>query len=172
MCHYEKQLKETQAQHEKAQEDLQRKYSEERQGMEKEVEGLQAQASELQGELMRVRQEAESRWTIEKSSLQICLEEKASLLEHLKVQHEQELQTRLEEAQEGFSRERKEWLQTKVQLEVEMRTWAQTLQEEKAELEDGLHRQMQELVEKHALENEQLLRDLAEEHQLELQECR
>uniref|UniRef100_A0ABM5FC83 Ninein isoform X1 n=1 Tax=Pogona vitticeps TaxID=103695 RepID=A0ABM5FC83_9SAUR len=168
MCHYEKQLEATKTHYEKEQENLQRRYSEERRTMGQRADRLQAQVAELQGELMAVRQE----WTLEKGNLQRRLEEKASLLEHLEAQHERELQARLEGAQEDFSRERSELIQAKAQLEETMRTLAQTIQEEKAQLEEGFHQQLQQLLEKHSLDKEQLLHDLAEKHQQELQERR
>ncbi|XP_053098462.1 ninein isoform X3 [Hemicordylus capensis] len=175
MRHYEKQLEESRGRCDKEQENLQRKYGQERQVLEQQMDCLQLQVAELQEELARLRQEVQevdSQRSAEKSSLQMCLEEKASLAEHLKLQHEGELQARLQEAQETFSREREELIQAGVWMEEKMGALAQTVQEEKAELEHGFHEQLQRMMEKHAVEKEQLRRELGAKHQQELQEER
>ncbi|XP_063146634.1 ninein isoform X2 [Candoia aspera] len=169
VCHYEKQLEETKANCEKGQENLQQKYCQEREVLEEQIECLQTQVSELQGQLARLRQ-ASSQQSVEENSLQICMDEKASLMESLKISHERELQARLKEAEENFSHEKKELIQSKVWLEERMRALAQTIQEEKMELENGLHEKLQRLMEKHALEMDQLQQELLRVHQQELQE--
>ncbi|XP_061443222.1 ninein-like [Rhineura floridana] len=175
MCHYEKQLKEAEARCEMEQENLQRTHAQERRALEQQVGCLQPQVSELQGELARLKQEwqeVDSQREVESSSLQACLEEKATLVGQLKLQHLRELQARLEEAQADFSHEREELIQAGVWMEEKMRALAQTVQEEKAELEDGFHNQLQRLIEKHSLDKEQLRQELAGKYWQELKEER
>ncbi|KAM6467372.1 ninein isoform 3-T6 [Liasis olivaceus] len=169
VCHYEKQLEETKASCEKGQENLQQKYCQERQVLEEQIECLQAQVSELQGQLARLSQ-GSSQQSVEENSLQICMDEKASLMECLQINHERELQARLKEAEDNFSHEKEELIQSKAWLEERMRTLAQTIQEEKMELENGFHEKLQKLMEKHALEMDQLQQELLRVHQQELQE--
>uniref|UniRef100_A0A8C6XA35 Ninein n=1 Tax=Naja naja TaxID=35670 RepID=A0A8C6XA35_NAJNA len=169
VCHYEKQLEETKANYEEGQENLQEKYHQERQVLEEQIGCLQIQISELQGQLASLRQ-ANSQENVEGNSLQICMDEKAGLIESLKIDHERELQARLKEAEENFSHEKEELIQSKAWLEERMRTLAQATQEEKIELENGFHEKLQRLMEKHALEMEQLQQELLREHQRELQE--
>ncbi|XP_032092654.1 ninein isoform X2 [Thamnophis elegans] len=169
VCHYEKQLEETKANYEEGQENLQEKYCQERQLLEEQVGCLQVQVSELQGQLASLRQ-ANSQQNVEGNSFQMCMDEKASLIECLKIDHERELQTRLKEAEENFSHEKEELIQSKAWLEERMRTLAQAIQEEKMELENGFHEKLQRVMEKHALEMEQLQQELLREHQRELQE--
>ncbi|XP_060549800.1 ninein isoform X4 [Pantherophis guttatus] len=169
VCHYEKQLEETKANYEEGQENLQEKYCQERQLLEEQIGCLQVQISELQGQLTSLRQ-ANSQQNIEGNSLQVCMNEKASFIECLKIDHERELQARLKEAEENFSHEKEELIQSKAWLEERMRTLAQAIQEEKMELENGFHEKLQRLMEKHTLEMEQLQQELLREHQRELQE--
>ncbi|XP_026554548.1 ninein isoform X5 [Pseudonaja textilis] len=169
VCHYEKQLEETKANYEEGQENLQEKYCQERQVLEEQIGCLQIQISELQGQLESLRQ-ANSQQNVEGNSLQICMDEKASLIECLKIDHERELQAKLKEAEENFSHEKEDLIQSKAWLEERMRTLAQATQEEKIELENGFHEKLQRLMEKHTLEMEQLQQELLREHQRELQE--
>ncbi|KAH0620223.1 hypothetical protein JD844_020281 [Phrynosoma platyrhinos] len=142
-------------------ETLQQKFSEERQSLESQVEHLQAQVGELQQELVRVQQEAESRQSVEQSDLHVFLEEEADRKAHSALQYETELQARLKEAQESFSHEREELVQARVWLEEKMRGLAEAVQKEKAELENGFQQQLQQLLDQHTQEKEDLRRDLA-----------
>ncbi|KAM3852667.1 ninein isoform 3-T3 [Vipera latastei] len=169
VCHYEKQLEETKANYEEGQENFQQKYCQERQVLEEQIECLQVQISELQGQLVSLRQ-ASCQQSVEENSLQICMDEKASLIECLRIDHERELQARLKEAEENFSREKEELIQSKSWLEERIRTLAQASQEEKMELENGFHEKLQRLMEKRALEMDQLQQELLRVHQQELQE--
>uniref|UniRef100_A0A8C5S288 Ninein n=1 Tax=Laticauda laticaudata TaxID=8630 RepID=A0A8C5S288_LATLA len=169
VCHYEKQLEETKTNYEEGQENLQEKYCQERQVLEEQIGCLQIQISELQGQLESLRQ-ANSQQNVEGDSLQMCMDEKASLIECLKIDHERELQAKLKEAEENFSHEKEELIQSKAWLEERMRTLAQAIQEEKIELENGFHEKLLRLMEKHTLEMEQLQQELLREHQRELQE--
>lgn len=137
--------------------------------LEEQIGCLQVQISELQGQLTSLKQ-ANSQQNIEGNSLQICMNEKTSFIECLKIDHERELQARLKEAEENFSHEKEELIQSKAWLEERMRTLAQAIQEEKMELENGFHEKLQRLMEKHALEMEQLQQELLREHQRALQE--
>ncbi|XP_077791191.1 ninein isoform X4 [Podarcis muralis] len=175
LCHYQKQLEESKTRCGKEQEILQQHHAQERQALEEQVDRLQAQVSELQEELERLRQEwqeADSQQKVETGSLQASLEEKASLVDQLKLQHQEELQARLQEAREGFGREREELVQARVQLEEKMRAMAQTIQEEKAEMEGGFHEQLQRLEEKLVVEKEALQQELARKYREELEEER
>ncbi|XP_029141234.1 ninein [Protobothrops mucrosquamatus] len=169
VCHYEKQLEEAKANYEEGQENVQQEYCQERQMLEEQIECLQVQISELQGQLASLMQ-ASSQQSVEGNSLQICMDEKASLIECLRIDHERELQARLKEAEENFSHEKEELIQSKSWLEERMRTLAQAIQEEKMELENGFHEKLQRLMEKQALEMDQLQQELLRVHQQELQE--
>ncbi|XP_070605277.1 ninein isoform X2 [Erythrolamprus reginae] len=169
VCDYEKQLEETKANYEEGQDNLQEKYCQERQVLEEQIGCLQIQVSELQGQLESLRQ-AKSQQNVEGNNLQMSMDERSSLIECLKFDHEQELQARLQEAEESFSHEKEELIQSKAWLEERMRTLAQAIQEEKMELENGFHEKLQRLMEKHALEMEQLQQELLRGHQRELQE--
>ncbi|XP_062824775.1 ninein isoform X5 [Anolis carolinensis] len=155
--HYEKQLEDTKALCDQECGDLQCTFSEERQSLECEVGLLRVQVGELQEELARVEEQAESQQSLEK----LCLEEEAG-------QGEKEL----EEARESFTREREELLQARAWLEEKMRSFAESAQKEKAELENGFQEQLRQLLENHALEKEQLQQELAEKHQQEMREQR
>lgn len=137
--------------------------------LEEQIECLQVQISELQGQLASLMQ-ASSQQSVEGNSLQICMDEKASLIECLRIDHERELQARLKEAEENFSHEKEELIQSKSWLEERMRTLAQAIQEEKMELENGFHEKLQRLMEKQAQEMDQLQQELLRVHQQELQE--
>ncbi|XP_042329468.1 ninein isoform X2 [Sceloporus undulatus] len=163
-----KQVEEAKALYDKENKTLQQKFSEERQSLEQQVEHLQAQVSELQGELARVHHKAES----QQSDLQVCLEEEADHKEHSALQYKTELQARLEEAQESFSREKEELVQARVWLEEKMRGLAEAVQKEKTELENGFQEQLQQLLDQHTQEKEEMQRDLVGKHQQELQEQR
>nr|XP_028577265.1 LOW QUALITY PROTEIN: ninein [Podarcis muralis] len=175
LCHYQKQLEESKTRCAKEQEILQQHHAQERQALEEQVDRLQAQVSELQEELERLRQEwqeADSQQKVETGSLQVSLEEKASLVDQLKLQHQEELQARLQEAREGFGREREELVQARVRLEEKMRAMVQTVQEEKAEMEGGFHEQLRRLEEKLVVEKEALQQELARKYREELEEER
>uniref|UniRef100_A0A8D2JGU9 Ninein n=2 Tax=Varanus komodoensis TaxID=61221 RepID=A0A8D2JGU9_VARKO len=172
ICHYEKQLEEAKARGEEEQEALRRQHSQERRALEQQAEQLQARVSELEGELAGLRREAAPRESVEESRLQACLREKASLMEQLQLQHEGALRARLEEAQEAFRREREELVRARAWAEEQMRALARTAREEKAELEDGFQRQLQRLVEEHALEKDRLQQDQLGQHLQELQQQR
>ncbi|XP_053243161.1 ninein isoform X14 [Podarcis raffonei] len=175
LCHYQKQLEESKTRCGQEQEILQQHHAQERQALEEQVDRLQAQVSELQEELERLRQEwqeADSQQKVETGSLQASLEEKASLVDQLKLQHQEELQARLQEAREGFGREREELVQARVRLEEKMRAMAQTVQEEKAEMEGGFREQLRRLEEKLVVEKEALQQELARKYREELEEER
>lgn len=159
MCRYEKRLEETRTHCDKEQENLRRKYAQEKQAVEQQVDRLQSQVSDLLAELERLRQDrrrADSQRGVEQSSLPLRVGEgKAGL-----------------EEEGGFSREREELVQAGVWMEEKMRTLAQTVQEEKAELQRGFQEQLQRLVDAHALEKQQLQQALDDQHQQELQEER
>ncbi|XP_033017571.1 ninein isoform X5 [Lacerta agilis] len=175
LCHYQKQLEESKTRWAEEQEILQQHHAQERQALQEQVDRLQAQVSELEGELERLRrewQEADSQQKVETGSLQASLEEKASLVDQLKLQHQEELQARLQEACEGFGREREELLHARVRLEEKLRAMAQAVREEKAEMEGGFHEQLRRLEEKHVLEKEALRQELAGKYREELKEER
>uniref|UniRef100_A0A8C8SFT3 Ninein n=1 Tax=Pelusios castaneus TaxID=367368 RepID=A0A8C8SFT3_9SAUR len=176
MSHYEKQLAETKAHCEKEKENMMKKCNEERQTMEKQVSALKNQIEELQGEAAMFKEEQEridGKHNEERNDLQMSFEkEKAHLQEQLKLGHEEDLRARLEQVEESFNREREELVQNGIWMEEKMRALVQTLQKEKGELEHGFREQMKSLTEKHAVEREDLQRELLEKHQHELQEER
>nr|XP_056708055.1 ninein [Euleptes europaea] len=166
--HYEKQLEETQSRCEKEKENLQQKFCQEMLTREGQVDDLQAQVSDLQAELARARQRDDP----ERGEVLMGVEEKDSRQEPLRLSPGGELRARLAETREDFNQEREELIQAGVWMEEKMRTIAETVREEKAEMEHGFCEQMQMLVEKHALEKAQILQELAEKHRQELREER
>lgn len=176
MSRYEKQLAETKAHCEKEKDNVTKKYNEERQTMEKQMIALKNQIEELQGEAAMFKEDQERidcKHNEERNDLQMSFEkEKANLQELLKLGHEEDLKTRLEQTQESFNQEREELVQNGVWMEEKMRALVQTLQEEKGEVERDFHEQLKSLTEKHAVDTEELQRELLEKHQYELQEER
>ncbi|XP_067410852.1 ninein isoform X1 [Emydura macquarii macquarii] len=176
MSRYEKQLAETKAHCEKEKDNVTKKYNEERQTMEKQMNALKNQIEELQGEAAMFKEDQERidcKHNEERNDLQMSFEkEKANLQELLKLGHEEDLKTRLEQAQESFNQEREELVQNGVWMEEKIRALVQTLQEEKGEVERDFHEQLKSLTEKHAVDREELQQELLEKHQYELQEER
>ncbi|XP_074852293.1 ninein isoform X3 [Carettochelys insculpta] len=176
MSRYENQLVETRAHCEKEQENVVKKYNEERQMMEKQISALKNQIEALQGEAEILKEEKERldcKHNEERNNLQMVFDkEKANLQELLKLRHEEDLQISLAQVQESFNREREELLQKGVGMEEKMRALVQTLQEEKEEVERGFQEQLKSLTEKHAFERAELQREFLEKHQKELQEER
>ncbi|XP_077180197.1 ninein isoform X9 [Paroedura picta] len=165
---YEKQLEETQSRCEEEKGHLQQKFCQEMISRQQHVDDLQAQVSDLRAELAQYGQRASPG----PREVQLAVEEADSSLEGLRRHSGGELQARLAETCESFSREREELIQAGVWMEAKMRSLARTAQEEKAELEHGFCEQLQLLAEKHALETEQIRRALAEKHREELQQER
>ncbi|XP_055989155.1 ninein [Sorex fumeus] len=167
--HYEKQLEEAKVRCEEKQENMKQKYESEAHTLEKQISDLKNEISELQGQAAMLR-EAEHltacRHEAEKKELQVkCEEEKTHLQETLRLQHEQELQARLEQAEDKFNRERDGLLQNG--------TWtAEKVRDLTQELEQQHQQQLKSLAEKHAHEKEELRKELSEKHQRELQERR
>ncbi|XP_056202523.1 ninein isoform X5 [Falco biarmicus] len=176
VSHYEKQLDETKIHCEKEQEDMRRKYTEEMQVMQKQITGLKNQIAELQGEAAVLREQQEKldcKYNDEKNKLQTRFdEEKANLQELLRQEHEEDVRARLDQVHEKFSQEREELIQNSVWVEEKMRVLAQTLQEEKGELERGFHEQLKRMAEVHALEKEELQQELLRKHEQDLEEER
>ncbi|RLV98251.1 hypothetical protein DV515_00010956 [Chloebia gouldiae] len=176
VSHYEKQLGETKTRWEKEQEDMRQKYAEEMNVMEKQITALKNQIAELQGEAAAFREQQEKldcKYNEEKNKLQMRFdEEKANLQELLRQEHEEDVRARLEQANEKFRQEREELVQNSAWVEEKMRVLAQTLQEEKGELERGFQQQLKRLAEVHALEKEELQEELLRKHQQELEEER
>ncbi|XP_054987292.1 ninein [Sorex araneus] len=167
--HYEKQLDEAKVRCEEKQENMKQKYESEAHTLEKQISDLKNEISELQGQaavLREVEHLTTCRHEAEKKELQVkCEEEKTHLQETLRLQHERELQARLEQAEDRFNRERDELLQNG--------TWtAEKVRDLTQELEKQHQQQLKSLAEKHALEKEELRKELLEKHQRELQEKR
>ncbi|XP_075283354.1 ninein isoform X6 [Opisthocomus hoazin] len=176
VSHYEKQLDETKTHCEKEQEDTRKKCAEEMHAMEKQITGLKNQIAELQGEAALLREQQEEldcKHNDEKNKLKMSFdEEKANLQELLRQKHEEDVRARLEQVNEKFSQEREELIQKGVWAEEKMRVLAQTLREEKGELERGFQEQLRRTAEAHALEKEELQRELRRKHEQELEEER
>lgn len=166
--HYEKQLIEAKISCEEKQENMKQKYESEAHTLEKQISDLKNEIAQLQVQTVMLR-EAEHltscRHEAEKNELQMkCEEEKTHLQETLKLQHQQELQAQLEQAEEKFNRERDE-LQNGTWMEEKVRDLTQ-------ELEQCHQEQLKNLEEKYTLEKEELRKELLEKHQRELQERR
>ncbi|XP_069884080.1 ninein isoform X2 [Dipodomys merriami] len=167
--HYEKQLDETRVSCEKEQETMRQKYEREVHTLEKEIHELKSEIADLQGRaevLKEAHQEASCRHQEEKKQLQMAFEEeKTRLQEELRLQHEQELKARLEQVEEDFSQKREGLAQSSAWMEEKVKGLTQDLERVHQE-------QLQSLVEKYALEREELRKELLEKHQQELQEGR
>ncbi|KAL1791258.1 ninein isoform X1 [Sigmodon hispidus] len=161
--HYEKQLDEIKATCEKEQAAMKQKYEHEMHTLETQISDLQGEITDLQGQtvvLKEAHHEASCRHEEEKKQLQVVFaEEKTQLQEELRLEHERELKARLQQAEESFQREREAWTEEKVRGLTR-------------DLEQSYQEQLLSLVEKHALEKEDLRKELLEHHQRELQEGR
>lgn len=155
---------------------MRKKYTEEMHVMEKQITGLKNQIAELQGEAAVLREQQEQldcKYNDEKNKLKMSFdEEKANLEELLRQEHEEDVRARLEQVNKKFSQEREELIQNGVWVEEKMRVLVQTLQEEKGELERGFHEQLKRMAEVHALEKEELRRELLRKHEQDLEEER
>nr|XP_008267866.3 ninein isoform X3 [Oryctolagus cuniculus] len=164
VLHYEQQLQESRAARAKEQEALRQEHEHEAHTLAKQISDLEREVAELQGRaevLTDAQREATRRHEEEKRQLRAQLEEQqVHLQERLRLEQEQALRARLEEAEESFRREREGlWTEEKV------RGLTQGLEQ--------LHQeQLRSLGEKHALEKAELRKELSERHQRELQEGR
>ncbi|XP_006100296.1 ninein isoform X8 [Myotis lucifugus] len=166
---YAQQLEETKAACEKEQENMRQKYENEVHILEKQISDLQHEMAELQGRAAAL-QEAQHltncKHEEERKQLQMRWDEEKTLLqEALRLEHEAELQDRLERAEESFAREREGLLHSGAWTEEKVRGLTQ-------ELEQFHQEQLESLAEKHALEKEELRKELLEKHQREFQEER
>ncbi|XP_029454205.1 ninein isoform X2 [Rhinatrema bivittatum] len=174
---YENQLEEIQAISEKEQEAVKQKCKENIQKTEAQIRGLKIQSLELQEEMTKLKEEQErmaSRYDDERKELQLKFDKEQALLQE-QLKEKEVLEVSLKEEKERFNREREELLQNDAQrtrVQEKMSELVRTLQEEKNELEQGLQDQITRLTERHAIENEELRRQLQEKHQCELQEER
>ncbi|KAM6181846.1 ninein isoform 2-T2 [Erethizon dorsatum] len=166
--HYEEQLAETRVTWEKEQETMKENYECGMHTLEQQISDLRREIAELQGQavvLKNTHLEASHRHEEENKRLQMAFEEeKSRLREELRLQHELELQARLQQAEEGFGQER-EGLRSGAWPEERVRGLVQDLQRAHQE-------QLRSLGEKHELEKEELRQELLEKHQRELQEER
>ncbi|XP_014647580.1 PREDICTED: ninein isoform X5 [Ceratotherium simum simum] len=167
--HYEKQLDETKVACEKEQESMRQKYENELHILEKQRSDLKKEIAELQGQAAALKEAQHTitcRHEEEKKQLHVKWdEEKTQLQERLRLEHELELEARLEQAEESFTREREGLAHDGAWTEEKVRDLTQ-------ELEHFHQEQLESLVEKHTLEKEELRKELLEKHQRELQEGR
>ncbi|XP_077617380.1 ninein isoform X1 [Crocuta crocuta] len=167
--HYEKQLDETKVAWEKEQESTKQKYENEAHILGEQINDLKNEIAELRGQaavLKEAQHTAVCRHEEEKKELQMRWdEEQARLREELRLEHGVELEARLQQAEESFHREREGLLRNGAWTEEKVRGLTQ-------ELEQLHQEQLQSLMEKHALEKEELRKELLEKHQRELQEGR
>lgn len=148
---------------------MKQKYEHGMHTLEKQISDLQSEIAELQGQVMALKEahrETCCQHEEEKRQLQMTWdEEKARLQEELRLEHELELKARLQQVEERFSQEREGLIQSSAWTEEKVRGLTQ-------DLEQSHQEQLTSLVEKHALEKEELRRELLEKHQRELQEGR
>ncbi|XP_028714446.1 LOW QUALITY PROTEIN: ninein [Peromyscus leucopus] len=167
--HYEKQLDETRVTCEKEQAAMKQKYEQGMHTLETQISDLRGEIADLQGQaavLKEVHHEASCRHEEEKRQLRLVFdEEKTQLQEELQLEHERELTARLQQAEERFQREREGLAQGAAWTEEKVRSL-------RRDLERSCQEQLLSLVEKHALEKEELRKELLERHQRELQEGR
>ncbi|XP_031213119.1 ninein isoform X3 [Mastomys coucha] len=167
--HYEKQLDDTRVACEKEQEAMRQKYEQGMLTLKKQIRDLQSEIADLQGQAAVLREahhKASCRHEDEKKQLQMVFdEEKAQLQEELQLEHERELEARLHQAEESFRREKEGLAQAAAWTEDQARGLTR-------DLEQSHQEQLLNLMEKHALEKEELRKELSEHHQRELQEGR
>ncbi|XP_063117779.1 ninein isoform X15 [Rattus norvegicus] len=167
--HYEKQLDHTRVACEKEQVAMKQKYEQGMRTLEKQISELQSEIADLQGQaavLKEAHHKASCRHEEEKKQLQMVFdEEKTQLQEELRLEHEQELKARLQQAEESFRQEREGLAQAAAWTEEKARSLTR-------DLEQSHQEQLLSLMEKHALEKEELRKELSEYHQRELQEGR
>ncbi|GAB1297497.1 Ninein [Apodemus speciosus] len=167
--HYEKQLDDTRVTCEKEQEAMKKKYEQGMQALEKQVGDLRSEIADLQGQaavLREAQHRASCRHEEEKKQLQAVFdEEKTQLREELRLEHERELRARLQQAEDSFLQEREGLAQAAAWMEDKARGLTR-------DLEQSFQERLLSLVEKHALEKEELRKELLEHHQRELQEGR
>uniref|UniRef100_A0A8C5KWB1 Ninein n=1 Tax=Jaculus jaculus TaxID=51337 RepID=A0A8C5KWB1_JACJA len=167
--HYETQLDETRATFATEQETMKQKYEHGVHTLEKQISDLRSEIADLQGQavvLKEAHHEASRRHQEEKKQLQMEFdEEKTCLREQLRLEHELELKAKLEQAEESFRQEWEGFAQSSAWTEEKVRGLTEGL-------EQSYQEQLQSLVEKHALEKEELRRELWEQHQRALQEGR
>ncbi|XP_076406664.1 ninein isoform X3 [Peromyscus maniculatus bairdii] len=167
--HYEKQLDETRVTCEKEQAAMKQKYEQGMHTLETQISDLRGEIADLQGQaavLKEVHHEASCRHEEEKRQLRLVFdEEKTQLQEELRLEHERELMARLQQAEERFQQEREGLAQGAAWTEEKVRSLTR-------DLERSCQEQLLSLVEKHALEKEELRKELLERHQRELQEGR
>ncbi|XP_038193253.1 ninein isoform X4 [Arvicola amphibius] len=167
--HYERQLDETRVTCEKEQAAMKQQYEHGIHTLETQISDLRGEIADLQGQavvLKEARHEASCRHEEEKKQMQLAFEEeKTQLQEELRLERERELEARLQQAEESFQREREELAQGAAWAQEKVRDLTQNL-------EQSYQEQLMGLVEKHALEKEELRKELLERHQRELQEER
>ncbi|KAL6047336.1 hypothetical protein STEG23_024245, partial [Scotinomys teguina] len=167
--HYEKQLDETRVTCEMEQAAMKQKYEQGMHTLETQISDLRGEINDLQGQaavLKEAHHEASCRHEEEKKQLQLVFdEEKTQLQEELRLEHERDLKTRLQQAEGEFQREREGLTQGAAWTEEKVRGLMR-------DLEQSYQEQLLGLVEKHALEKEELRNELLEHHQRELKEGR
>ncbi|XP_076797927.1 ninein isoform X11 [Arvicanthis niloticus] len=167
--HYEKQLADTRVACEKEQVAMKQKYEQGVHTLEKQISDLRSEIADLQGQAAVLREahhKASCRHEEEKKQLQMVFdEEKTQLQEELRQEHERELKARLQQAEESFLQEREGLAQAAAWTEEKVRDLTR-------DLEQSYQEQLRSLMEKHALEKEELKKELSECHQRELQEGR
>ncbi|KAH0517142.1 Ninein [Microtus ochrogaster] len=167
--HYERQLDETRGTCEKEQVAMKQKYEHGMLTLETQISDLRDEIANLRGQavvLKEAHHQASCRHEEEKKQLQrVFEEEKTQLQEELRLEHERGLKARLQQAEESFQREREELAQGAAWAEEKVRDLTRNL-------EQSYQEQLLSLEEKHALEKEELRKELLECHQRELQEER
>lgn len=148
---------------------MKQKYEQGVHTLEKQISDLRSEIADLQGQAAVLREahhQASCRHEEEKKQLQMVFdEEKTQLQEELRQEHEKELKARLQQAEESFLQEREGLAQAAAWTEEKVRDLAR-------DLEQSYQEQLRSLMEKHALEKEELKKELSECHQRELQEGR
>ncbi|XP_021118068.1 ninein isoform X2 [Heterocephalus glaber] len=157
--HYEERLAETRVTWEKEQETMKENYEHGTHTLKQQISDLRREITELQGQaevLKDIHHETSLRHEVEKKQLQTAFEEeKTHLREELRLQHQLELQARLQQVEEGFSQER-EGLRSSSWTEERVRGLMQ-------DLERAHREQLQNLGEKHELEKEELREEMETE---------
>uniref|UniRef100_UPI00398EB124 ninein isoform X2 n=1 Tax=Pristiophorus japonicus TaxID=55135 RepID=UPI00398EB124 len=174
--YYEEQIEETKVKYELEKEDVNQQHNNEIVKMKEELNELKSHISEFQGEIetLKILQHTtECKHKEEKNELQDRFNvDKAQLEVQLNREHEEILQSKMEEVSQCLHKEKEELFErlnaTEMQMEVQRKELKETFRMEKMELEQMYHTQISEITNNLKQEKEELQRNLLHKKQNEL----
>ncbi|GCB70789.1 hypothetical protein scyTo_0008676 [Scyliorhinus torazame] len=174
--YYQEQVEETKVKYELAKDDVNHEHSNEISKMNDELNELRSHISELEEEIEAftiLQHTTECKHKEEKIELQNGFNvDKAQMGMQLKQEHEDILQSKVNEVSQCLHKEKEELLErlnaTEVELEGQRKELKETFRREKMELEEIYHTQISEVTQNLEQEKEELQRNLLHEKQNEL----